>query len=216
LTRALHALRLSGVLALVFLFSQVFLPAFAATTYTMTLQTDASSYSGLQPIQISGVISPAPGPSTGVIVTVTNSAGAIADINEVFPNAATGSFNDTSVPGGNAAWTSGTFSVNATWAGDDGATVSMVVTFTYSPTAGSTLTTTSTTTTSTTTSSATAVSRPDVTSTTSSTSTSTTVTTSTTPEFPSSALAIVALLGMAVVAVVSRKASVRPPGKSDD
>ncbi len=74
-----RALRVSGLLALLFLCLQVVIPALAATTYTMTLQTDQIAYSGAQPITITGTISPAPGPNTGVIVTIKNSVGSVAD-----------------------------------------------------------------------------------------------------------------------------------------
>ncbi len=190
------ALRIFGLLTLTLLLAQAFAPAHAATVYTMTLQTDAPSYSGAQPITITGVVSPAPGPNTGVIITIKNSVGSVADINEVFPGATNGSFTDVSVPGGNPAWTTGTFSVNATWGGG-GATASKVVTFAYSATATTTTTSTSTTTS--------ATSSTSTSTTTSSTATTTTTTTSSTvPEFPSSVLALVALIGMAVVAYLSK------------
>jgi hypothetical protein len=189
-----RALCVTGFLALVFVSSLAFVPAHAATTYTMTLQTDAASYSGAQPITITGVISPAPGPNTGIIVTVKNSVGSVADVNEVFPGPTNGSFTDISVPGGNAAWTSGTFAVNATWGGN-GATASKVVTFVYSPTA-TTTTTTSTTTTTTTTSS------------------TTKITTSNAPEFPPGVLAMVALVAMAMVALLSKRVKAVPLAKS--
>lgn len=193
------ALRIFGLLTLTLLLAQAFAPAHAATVYTMTLQTDAPSYSGVQPITMTGVVSPAPGPNTGVIITIKNSVGSVADINEVFPSATNGSFTDVSVPGGNPAWTTGTFSVNATWGGG-GATASKVVTFAYSATATTTTTTTSSTSTMTSATSSTSTST-----TTSSTSTTTTTTTSSTvPEFPFSVLAVVALIGMAVVAYLSK------------
>jgi len=174
----------------------------------MTLQTDMATYSGAQPIKITGVISPAPGPNTGVIITIRNAAGSVADINEVFPNPSDGSFTDTSVPGGNAAWTTGTFTVNATWGGAS-ATASKTATFYYSPSAATTTTTSSATTTSST-KVATTTSTTSTTSTT--TSTTATVTTSTAPEFPSGVLAIVVLVGMALVALLSKRVVLKPAG----
>jgi len=195
MTAYYNALRFSGVLTLLFLFSQAFVPASAATTYTITLQTSAPSYSGEQPILITGVVSPALAlANTAIIVTIKDSAGSVADINEILPGPTNGSFSYTSIPGGNTAWTSGTFFVNATWAGN-GATASMVTTFTYSPTATTTATTTITTVT-----------------TIPATSATSTTTTATAPEFPSSALAIVALVAVALVAVLSRRVALRPPG----
>jgi hypothetical protein len=199
------ALRTSGVLALICLSSQALIPVYAAATYSMTLQTDMPSYSGAQPIIITGVISPAPGPNTGVIITIKNAAGTVADINEVIPNSSDGTFSDKSVPGGSAAWTAGTFTVNATWGGGS-ATASKTTTFVYSPTPGSTTTTSSTTsTTSSTTSTTKSTTAVPIT-------TTTTTTTSTVPEFPSSVLAIVALVGMALVALLSKRVVLKPAG----
>lgn len=191
---------MSGVFALAFLVSQAFVPALAATAYTMTLQTDAASYSGIQPIKITGAITPAPGANTAVIITVKNSAGGVADVNEVVP-LNDGTFSDTSVPGGSAAWTSGIYTVNATWGGN-GATASKVVSFSYSPVATTTTTTTTTTTVTSTTAASTS---------TTSTSPPGATTSSTVPEFPSGVLAMVALVGMALVAVISRRVAPRPP-----
>jgi len=166
-------IRLSSIAALGLLVLLGASPVFAQT-YTLTLKTNASSYSGTSPIYISGTVTPAPGANTGVIITIRNSAGAIADVNEV--NVLTnGSYSWTSYPGASSYWTSGIFSVNATW-GSSEATLSQVVTFTYTA----------------------------ATSTTSSTQTSVT-TSSTVAEFPSSALAIVALVAVGVVAALSRK-----------
>jgi len=116
-----------------------------STTYTMTLQTNAASYNGTEPIVITGLISPAPGPNTAVVITVTNPKVSVVDIGEAPVSSSTGSFNYTLVSGGNAAWISGTFSVNATWSGD-GAIASRLVTFVYSRTTTSSTTSTSTST----------------------------------------------------------------------
>lgn len=227
MTPNLTVARAAGILVVVYLVAQVLTPAFAQGTYAMTLQTNSSSYSGTQPIVITGTISPAPGPNTGVVITITNSAGSLADIAEENPDASTGAFSYTSYPGGNAAWTTGTFTVNATWGGDGTAT-SEVVTFTY--TAAATSTTSTSTSTLTTTTSSTSTSK-STTSSASSTTTSTSSTTSTTsssstqstsstalvttstsktvPEFPSGALAAIALVVMAFVAIASRRV-IRP------
>ncbi len=193
-----HVLGITGALTLIFLFSQALVPAYAATSYTITVQTASPSYSGAQPIAISGVVSPAPGANTAVIITIKNSAGSVADVVYSNPDPSSGSYSGTSVPGGNPAWTAGTFTVNATWGGN-GSTASMVTTFTYSPT----VTTTTTTTVSTSDTSTTSVTTTAATSAT---------TTSTAPEFPSSALAVVALVAVAMVAALSRKGAFRPAG----
>jgi len=198
-----NAFRLSGVVALLFLASHAFVPASAAAPYTITVQTNLPSYSGIQAIVITGTISPAPGPNTGVIITIMNSGGSIADADEAIPSSTTGSFNYTSIPGGNSAWTAGSFSVNATWGGDD-ATASQVATFAYSPSATTTTTTTTSTITTTTSTSST------TTTTTLSTTVANTSATETAPEFPSTALAAVALVVVAMVAVISRRVGVGP------
>jgi hypothetical protein len=196
-------LRLSGLLALVLILSQVSVPALAQT-YAVTLQTNAPSYSGVGPIQITGQVSPAPGPNTAVVITIHNSAGGVAEITEVVPNPTAGSFSYTSYPGGNAAWTTGTFTVNATWGGD-GETATQVSTFAYTASASSTSSSSSTSTTSSTSRSS---------SISSASSTSTTSKATPAPEFPASALALVALVGVAVVAALSRRIAVSPPGGS--
>ena len=75
------ALRTAPLLALfVLVTALLFAPAFAATTYTVSVQTDAASYSGTQNIMISGVVSPAPGANTAVVVTIKNPSNAVVDI----------------------------------------------------------------------------------------------------------------------------------------
>jgi large repetitive protein len=104
-------------------------PAFAAS-YTITVQTDASTYSGTQAITITGVVSPAPGPNTGVVVVVKSPNGAVVDIGDEAADAVTGAYKHVTVPGGNGNWTAGTYSVNATWGGPGGS-ASQVATFSY-------------------------------------------------------------------------------------
>lgn len=173
-------IRLARIATVGLLLLLVGAPAYAQT-YTMTLKTSAPSYVGTAPIYISGTITPAPGPNTGVIITIRNAQNAIADVNEV-PVLSNGSYSWTSFPGANSYWTSGTFAVNATW-GNGGSTLSQIVTFTYTAAA--------------------------TTSTTSQTSV-TNATSSTVAEFPSGAVSLVALAVIGVVAVLSRKAASPP------
>jgi hypothetical protein len=167
------ALRMAPMLATIGL-AMAFLtaPAFAATTYTVSVQTDAASYSAAQTITTSGTVSPAPGPNTAVVVTIKNPAGTVVDIGDDPVNPSTGAYTQVTVAGGSSAWIAGTYSVNATWGGNS-STATMTTTFTYSPTVTST--TTSSTTTSTTSSS---------TSKTTSSSSTSTLTTSTPPSPP--------------------------------
>jgi len=201
-------------LALVLMLSQAFVPAMAQT-YSITLQTNAPTYSGVGPIQITGQISPAPGPNTGVVITIDNSAGTVADIAEVAPNPTTGSFSYTSYPGGNAAWTTGSFTVNASWGGDD-ETATQVATFSYSASAASTTSSSSSSSSASSASSASSTSSTSSTSTSSASSSASSSTSTTTPapEFPPSVLALVALVGVALVAALSRRTAVGRPASS--
>jgi len=116
-------------------------------TSTMTLATNAASYSGQADITVSGTISPAPTIASNVIITTTGTSGAV-DINSVPVGTGTGTFTYTIVAGGNANWVSGTYTVNATW-GAQGNTATKTTTFTYtgvSPPGTTTVTTTVTST----------------------------------------------------------------------
>ena len=97
-------------------------PVLAAQTYTVTVQTNQPTYSGTTPILITGVVSPAPGPNTAAVITIDNPQGTQVDLSEATVSATTGAFNYTSVPGGMAGWNTGTYTVNATWGGQGGAT----------------------------------------------------------------------------------------------
>jgi hypothetical protein len=153
-------------------------PALAAT-YSITVQTDMPSYTGSQPIIISGTVTPATGTAnTAVILIIKNPIGTEVDIREANVTATTGAYTSPGVAGGSSSWTSGTYSVNATWGGPGGA-ASQITTFAYSPTATSSTTTTTTTTTSSTTSTTSSTSSSSSSSTTSSTSSTQTVATST-------------------------------------
>lgn len=176
--------RAALIAALALLLAQPLVPALGAT-YTMTLKTDQPAYAGRQLILVTGTISPAPGAGTAIIITISNAQGSLADVDEVVPNATTGTFNYTSHPGGNSAWSSGTFTVNATWGGD-GAVASQVTTFEYTATASSTSSSGST-------------------ASSSSASSSTSSTTTPAPEFPVGALAALALIALGLVAVLSKK-----------
>ncbi len=151
------------------LFTQV---AVAQTTYALTVSTDASSYTGSQSIKISGHVSPAPGPSTGVILKVVNPSGAVLLVDEANVGASTGEYNLTVVAGGSSSWVAGTYMVNATW-GAYPPQIYAHTTFTYSPTVATTTTTVvSTTTTSNTTTTTTTAVTTTTTTTTTTTSTS--------------------------------------------
>ncbi|HEV2390620.1 MAG TPA: hypothetical protein VGS04_07850, partial [Nitrososphaerales archaeon] len=116
-----RVLRLAPIIVLVvFAMGTFAAPILAAQAYTVTVQTSSPTYSGATPILITGTVSPAPGPGTAVVITIKNPAGSAADLLFANVDGATGNFNSTSVPGGSAAWTTGTYTVNATWGGPGG------------------------------------------------------------------------------------------------
>jgi hypothetical protein len=131
-----------GVFALAFLLTAQGVAA--QTTYTLKVSTDSSSYIAGQSIKITGSVSPAPGPSTGVTLKVVNPSGTVVAVGEADVGASSGSYNYTLVAGGSSGWTTGTYTVNATW-GAYAPQIYAQAKFSYSPTA---VTTTSSTTTS--------------------------------------------------------------------
>ena len=155
--------------------------AAAQTTYTITVKTDSASYASGQQIKISGAVSPAPGPSTGVTLRIFNPSGQLVRAAEAGVSASTGAYNSSLVAGGSPEWTIGLYKVNATW-GAFPPTIFKVTTFNYTASTTTTTTTSTTTTTTTTTTppTTTTSSTASTTSTTSSTPTSTSTTTSST------------------------------------
>jgi len=102
--------------------------AFAATTITAT--PNATTYSGQATIQISGTVSPAPSSSSSGVVVTTNGPAGVADTGTTPVAAGTGTYTYTYVSGGNVAWVTGTYTVNATW-GFGGVTATTTTTFSY-------------------------------------------------------------------------------------
>ena len=126
----------------------------AQTTYTLTVSTGSASYITGQAIKITGSVTPAPGPSTGVALKVINPSGTVVAVGEAAVGASSGEYNYSLVAGGSSSWTTGMYTVNATW-GAYAPQIYARATFSYSPTTVTTTTssTTSTTTTTTTTAS---------------------------------------------------------------
>lgn len=185
-----------------------------AVSYTISVQTDYPTYSGVSTMHITGKVLPAPGPNTAAFVSVLNPNGKPVDYGDEQVDANTGAFSHSTVTGGAgplaALWISGTYTVNASW-GSSGTAVYQTATFAYTATTTtttttSTSTTTSSTTSTTTTSTATTTTSSTTTksSTSTSTGTSTTSTSSTVPEFNPTALLIVSLVALAAIAVVGR------------
>lgn len=175
--------------------------ASAQTTYTITVQTNAPAYVSGQQIKIAGTVSPAPGPSTGVSVRVTNPVGHLVAIGDASVGATSGSYSYNFTAGGSAYWTTGTYTVNATW-GAYPPTIFKTTTFAYNATATTTTTSTANTTTSTsptTSSTMTSTTTSPTTTSVTTTSSSTKPSTSSTavPEFPYQGMAV----GLFVLAV---------------
>jgi flagellin-like hook-associated protein FlgL len=120
------------------------LAAFGATS-TMTLSTNApsSGVSGQTTVTVSGTITPAPTVASNVVLTTRGPNGA-ADIGSTPVTTGTGTFSYSLVTGGNAAWVSGTFTVNGTW-GASGNTAVGTTSFLYTATGGNTGSTTTVT-----------------------------------------------------------------------
>jgi len=99
-------------------------------TSTMTLQTNASSYSSGQSVTVSGTITPAPTIASAVVVTTFGPNG-VADTGTAAVQTGTGTFSYTFVAGGSMYWaTGGTFTITGMW-GAQGNTATATTTFTY-------------------------------------------------------------------------------------
>jgi hypothetical protein len=123
--------------------------AFAAGE-TVTVTTNAQTYSGQAIIQISGTVTPAPSSAGSAVVITTSGPMGAVDTNEAQVAATTGTYSYVLVAG-SPLWSSGTYKVNATYGGPGG-TGTATATFAYAGASGGggvvtvTVTTTSTTT----------------------------------------------------------------------
>ena len=164
----------------------------SALAYTVTVATSSRSYASNATIQITGQVSPAPGPGTVITIRIFNQNGALVTADEVTVNGTTGSYSGETVAGGSSNWVDGNYVVNATW-GAYGPTIFAITTFSWSSTATSTSTTSttsSTTSTSSSTSATTSSTSTTLTATTSSSSLSSSTTTATSSQTTSSSSSI--------------------------
>ena len=160
-----------------------------ATTYTITVATDATSYIAGQTIKVTGSVLPTPGPSTAatirICLTACKAGNAVVAAVPAGIGASTGEFNYTFVAGG-PNWAAGTYAVNATW-GAYPPTIFHVTTFAYLVSKTTTTSTTSTSTsTSSSTTSSTSTTSSSITSTSSSSTTSTSSSSTSSSSLPSS------------------------------
>jgi hypothetical protein len=122
------------------------LAAFAAGE-TVTVATNAQTYTGQATIEVSGTVTPPPtSAGTSVVITTTGPMGAV-DINPAPVAATTGTYSYVLVAG-SSDWVPGTYTVNATYGGPGG-TGSGTTTFAYQGVVIGTTTTVTTTTTTT-------------------------------------------------------------------
>ncbi len=125
------------MMLVLFALASIATPALGAS-YGVTVQTDHASYTGIAQITISGMVSPAPGPNTAVVVVVSNPDHATVDIESDPVNPTTGSFSQVTVAGGGIScggshcWIAGAYLVNATWGGP-GVSLIATATFAYLP-----------------------------------------------------------------------------------
>jgi hypothetical protein len=121
--------------------------AFAAGE-TVTVTTNAKTYTGQATIQVSGTVTPPPtSAGTSVVITTTGPMGAV-DTNEAAVAATTGTYSYVLVAG-SSLWAPGTYTVNATYGGPGG-TGFGITTFSYTGAMAGVSTTTVTSTTTTT------------------------------------------------------------------
>jgi hypothetical protein len=199
----------------------VMAPMASAVTYTITVATDSSSYTTGQTIKVSGTVSPGPGPSTAVLLRICSSvckSGTLLAVGEASADSTSGAYSFTFVAGGSSSWTTGTYTVNATW-GASPPTIFKTTTFTYtvavtttsssssSSSSSSTSTSTSTSSSSSTTSSSTSTtsSTSSSSTTSSSSSSSSSSTSAAVPEFPLQASFAAVFVAVVVVAYLLAK-----------
>jgi len=130
------AILVVAILSLAFLFAPAFPMLASHAAGTITVTTDKTSYSANATYVVSGTVSGANATGTAVSIVVTNSLNQVADQN--IANVINGAYTVTLHAGGSAAWTTGTYTVTASWAPGVGSSVSSTTTFTYTAAVGTT------------------------------------------------------------------------------
>jgi len=130
------AIIIVAILSLAFLFAPAFPMLASHAAGTITVTTDKTSYSANATYVVSGTVSGANATGTAVSIVVTNSLNQVADQN--IANVINGAYTVTLHAGGSAAWTTGTYTVTASWAPGVGSSVSSTTTFTYTAAVGTT------------------------------------------------------------------------------
>jgi hypothetical protein len=104
--------------------------AAVAAGETVTVATNSTTYAGASVIQVTGTVSPAPASSNTAVVVTTKGPSGVVDTGPASVATGTGAYSYTFVAGGSTMWTTGTYTVNATYGGPGG-TGSATSTFTY-------------------------------------------------------------------------------------
>jgi hypothetical protein len=109
---------------LVFLLSLIFVVTFVnATTYSVTVATNAPSYTRGETVGVNGTVSPAPTNSgTYVGISILEPNGETADANEFPVSVGTGQYNGSFVTGGPTFSSNGTYTVDANYNGSTAST----------------------------------------------------------------------------------------------
>jgi hypothetical protein len=151
------------------------------TTYSVTMSTNSSAYTGAQTVVISGQISPTPPLGTNASIQVTNPSGITVEVDNASVGTSAPSFSYSFVAGGTN-WINGVYNVTATWAPSlSGPTYNASCLFAWEASVTTTTTQSATTTVTTTTTQPTTIATTQTTTTTSPVTTTTTyATTSTT------------------------------------
>jgi len=82
---------------------------------TVTVHTDTTSYSGAQSLTVFGTVSPTPTTTTYISITAKSPTGATVLSGVSAVSTSDGSYSQGFVTGGSSSWTSGTYTVNATY-----------------------------------------------------------------------------------------------------
>ncbi len=126
---------LRTIAAVVVAFVLVFGPTVAFAATTITASPNATTYTGVATVQITGAVTPAPSSSSSSVVVTTKGPAGIVDVGPAQVATGTGAYTYTYVTGGSTGWVSGTYTVNATW-GFGGVVASTTTSYTYTAATG--------------------------------------------------------------------------------
>jgi len=124
------AIVMAAVLSLAFLFAPAFPLLASHAASTITVSVSPTSVPANSAYTVSGTVTSA-GNNTAVYIVITNPTGTIVDSTTAVVGS-TGAFSANFVAGGTGLWTSGTYTVTATWGTGVGSTISGTTTFSYS------------------------------------------------------------------------------------